>query len=248
MKGKDYFLKDKNGIPTFKITALGNYALETDDLKRLGKILKVPDDMLLSETGTVQDPELNVVYVSHVSHGHSVVVTFKRDMDKDEIIDMEARVSEEMDRILGTDDFWVDHVWMDYVKLPIDDNVLEKIVTGNSGRIDPDNVVTIFEDGNEYLVKMNCLLESGYSFPEAEKYLDDCYVGHYPKGEWIEGNWGVEFPYNWLADKAEEIGSDDLIMKNFLYFAEGFAKLFSDDVPNSNVEYARCGDYFFESH
>ena len=147
-------------------------------------------------------------------------------------------VKKEMKDQANTDDFWIDDIWYDGRKLP--DVDWKEILSQGQG-IDQELFELVLDDP-DIAIKMEFLKSYGYSINE--ETLDG--VGVYDAGSenWIEGNWKVRFPENWLYDEFEKrFSREKFVMEHYSYFEEGIARLFSDDKPNGVAYYDKINTY-----
>lgn len=149
------------------------------------------------------------------------------------------RLYQEVQSELGTDDFWVDDAWVNGLSISGIDWV--NIIAPN-GMLDENFIDEVYNEPEYFTVKVQFCQNHGYDIDEER--LDSIEV-YDAKGEnWVEGNWKVWFPEDWLADQFEMMYNTDIITNNWTYFVNGVAQLFSDDEPNGSAKYDRIGNFF----
>lgn len=185
------------------------------------------------------EQSVTVVYVTS-NHSETVVFTERNYDDYNRIMkDLEKTFM----AVARTDDFWVDDIWVEGVSEGID---WKSFFEGGDRGFDPAKLEVFFEqDAEEIAIKMQFLTNNGWDSDSiTEDTLEEVSLYEIGSERLVEGNYEVLFPEGWLGEKIEEMDLPDVIMDNWAYFEEGFARLFSDDEPNGDAKYDIIGDYF----
>lgn len=175
-----------------------------------------------------------VVYAGGVNT-NTVIYTDKNYSDVENI---EAS----LENVLQTDDYGVDDAWVEGVK--VSKINWKEVLTAGGGRIDPERLALVFEDDEEFFVKLEFLQRAGYDVEDVD--LDEVIVYDASKDRKVEGNYNSEFPDGLLDQWSEEFYPD---LVRALEKANGdsyfdWARLFSDNEVNGDFNSEWIDDYF----
>jgi len=147
----------------------------------------------------------------------------------------------------GSDDVWVDQIWVDRGPLSTIKGINwdQILLTGNgSGGLNKKMLQQVLE-GEDVAIKIAFLNDTGYDV--TENNLEDAQVYDASGDRLVDGNFGSRFPEGWLDEQSETYYSS--LIKELekvngdSYF--DWARLFSDDEANGGFVSSFVGDDYF---
>jgi hypothetical protein len=176
------------------------------------------------------------VLAHYVSSMNSFTLTFD-----EKNFDQVAELEDSLEVPLQTDDFALDQVDVDGVDIKgLDWNDI--LIDGY--RMNEEVLASLFEEGEEYFVKLSFVVQSGYDIGKID--LEDIYVYDASKDNKVYGNHSSEYP-DGLIDEWAEIYYPDLQAELQKAKADSYfewARVFSDNEVNGDFTCEWIGDYF----
>ncbi|MBD3216518.1 MAG: hypothetical protein GF311_28145 [Candidatus Lokiarchaeota archaeon] len=144
----------------------------------------------------------------------------------------------------GSDDFWLEDVWLEGTKLNIKSNVLKSLISSRNKILDFDKVKALFDSQEMLLLKVQFLSDNGYDINEDN--LKEVPVYDNSKGKDLYApRTQTRFPEAWVYEMFEESKyANDQMAKDFIDYAiEAYLNVLYDyTLVNLTIEW--YGYYF----